>query len=64
MEAILIGEFQAIKDYAHTVVTDGRAWGPGFCHRGAAPFKLTVKRVEFLSFSEISGSKAEPTKHP
>lgn len=60
MEAILIGVFHSIQSYKHTVVRNGRASGSGFCHANAAPFRLAVKRVEFLSFREAASTESAP----
>lgn len=63
MEAVLIGELHTIQSYNHTVVRDGLASGSGFGYQKAAPFRLAVKRVEFLSIRLASSTESKAETH-
>lgn len=63
MEIVVVGRLIKPASFSKTVVLKGLAYGAGYCHMGASPFKLIVQRVEFVSFQETSDSrKTAPRK--
>ncbi|MGJ5821000.1 hypothetical protein [Paludibaculum fermentans] len=61
MEVVVVGELLLPADYSKAVrMVGGRIGGAGFCHLGASPFKIVVKKVESVTFREQRG--AAPTR--
>lgn len=64
VEVVVVGELILPVDASKAVrMAGGRTGGAGFCHMGASPFQMIVRKVESVTFRERSGAVlANPKK--
>jgi hypothetical protein len=56
VEVVVVGQVILPVDASKAVqMAGGRAGGAGFCHMGASPFQMMVRKIESVTFREPSG---------